>query len=186
MSEKVEAVKIVYPHFDLNIASRTALRDAKNTNNKYERFHYLMTSMLFCSFTIEAYVNHVGNTKIKYWSSIKKNIGSEEKIEILASIYNYKLEKGKRPFQTLKSIIQFRNLMVHAQSEMVTEHTDMHNPITPLAKWEKKVTQKNAEDFSTDTELMLRKIQEFSGMIIDPIQAGSATTFGAIRKTKAT
>ncbi|KAA3609679.1 MAG: hypothetical protein D8M58_21540 [Calditrichaeota bacterium] len=158
MNEKVEAVKTVYPHFDLNVASMNALRDAKKTDNKYERFHYIMTSMLFCSFTIEAYINHVGNTRLNFWGSIKKNIGPQEKLEILASIFNYKLDKGKKPFQTLKSIIKFRNLMVHAQSEVISDYTDKNNPETPLSNWEKMVTQKNAENYSNDTIEMLRII----------------------------
>ena len=177
MKDKVKAVKRVYPHFELNIVANNALKNAKSTDSNTEKFFLHMTTMLFCSFTIEAYINHVGISKVNFWQKIKKNIGPEDKLEILSSIFNYPVKKNERPFKTLKTIVQFRNLMVHAQSEVITEITDRHNPIMPLSKWEKMITEENAEMFLKDTESMLRIIHKFSGMILDPIQAGHSTAY---------
>ncbi len=175
--EKVTAIRHVYPHFDLNIACNIALKEAIQKKESWESFHFSMTSMLFCSFTLEAYINHVGISKIKYWPKIKEKLSIESKLEILADKFNFSFNKSCRPFQTLTNIVQFRNLMVHAQSYTIIDKTIKNDPQQPKSKWEKMVTIKNAGLFKKDTEKILLFIQKNTDMIIDPISAGGGTMF---------
>lgn len=177
-NEKVTAIRDVYPHFNLNYASYIALKEAKNTQDKWDCVHFCMTSMLLCSFTLEAYFNLVGKSKIEFWDKEDlEKLSPEYKLQRIAKILKFSYDKSCRPFQTFKNIIKFRNLLVHAKPNVVTERTDKFDPKTPKSEWEKMVSIKMANIFNADTEKMLLFLQKNTDMIIDPIQAGGATFF---------
>ncbi len=79
--------------------------------------HHLTTSMLFCSFTIEACLNHLGEKMFLFWEPLKKKLNPGEKLDILSVALSFQPDFEKRPFQTFRSIFKFRNWLVHAKIE---------------------------------------------------------------------
>jgi len=133
--------------------------------------HHLMTSMLFCAFTIEAFLNHVGDKIFPFWEPLKERLRPRDKLDVLKVALSFEPDFGRRPFQTFRSIFRFRNLLVHAQTEtLITEGdfilTDGGSFPEPLTEWEKLLSIDHARRFLDDTKEMVALIAKAAG--IDP------------------
>ena len=132
----------------------------------------MMTSMLFCAFTIEAFLNHLLEiTFPTFWEPLKRRLRIREKLDGLSAALLLELDFGKRPFQTFGKIFKFRNLLVHAQTEtLITEGdfilTDTESLPKPLTEWEELLSIEHARRSLDDTEQMVAQIAVAAG--IDP------------------
>jgi hypothetical protein len=136
------------------------------------QFFDYMTSMLFAAFCLEAYFNHLGELRIKYWRKIDR-IRFEDKFEILAQIVNLQIDWSCRPLQTFKEIIEFRNKIAHARTEYLVEETEQYlaeaeDPKLPQSKWKEKINLENAQRFFDDTEKIIRQLHTLAGFKRDP------------------
>jgi hypothetical protein len=128
------------------------------------RLHNLMTSMLFCSFTIEAFLNHLLERVFpNFWEPLKLKLSTREKLNVLAACFSIEPDFGRRPFQTFQKIFWFRNLIVHAKTEtLITESKfileDGESFPEPLAKWEELLTIDHARRFLEDTKEIVTQI----------------------------
>jgi hypothetical protein len=135
-----------------------------------------MTSMLFCAFTLEAFLNHVGEKSLPYWEPLKKKLSPLEKLDVLSSTLSLKLDFGKRPFQTFGKVFKFRNLLVHAKTEtLITEGdfilTDTESFSKPLTEWEELLSIEHARRFLDDTEQMVAQIAVAAGIDLNEVFA---------------
>ncbi|EDN67308.1 conserved hypothetical protein [Beggiatoa sp. PS] len=145
---QVKTKRNVITHAYLKMASYNALEQAKQTETG--SFYNLMTSMLCCAFAMEAFLNHIGEQQINRWDILKKKLSPNEKLEVITSTIGYKIEKGKRPFQTFQEIFKFRNTLVHAESEYLEEESEQklimeEVPKQPKTNWEKQVNLETAQ-----------------------------------------
>lgn len=162
---KQERGVITYSY--LKMASFNALEQAKQIETG--RFYNLMTSMLFCAFTLEAFLNHVGMETIDCWSILKKKLSPEEKLDFIANSIKYEPDFGVRPFQSFKEILKFRNTLVHAETEYIETETIEklilgEVPKYPETEWERKVDLKVAQRFFDDTLEIIKVISPLSGI----------------------
>jgi hypothetical protein len=138
------------------------------------RLHNLMTSMLFCAFTIEAFLNHLLEiTFPDFWEPLKRRLRTREKLDVLSVNFNFQPDFGKRPFQTFEKIMKFRNLLVHAKTEtLITEGEfileDGESFPELQTEWEKLLTIDHARRFLDDTKEIVTRIAEAAG--IDPAE----------------
>src|ERR687888_126157 len=62
---------------------------------------------VLCSFTLEAYLNHVGSMKLKTWERIERKLGADEKLELIAELVGISIDRSKAPFQSFTDIFRF-------------------------------------------------------------------------------
>jgi hypothetical protein len=139
--------------------------------------HHLMTSMLFCAFTIEAFLNHLLEITFPlFWEPLKRGLRIREKLDVLTAHFSFEPDFKQRPFQTLAKIFWFRNLLVHAKTEtLITEGEfileDGASFPEPLAKWEELLTIDHARRFLDDTKKIVTQIAVAAGINPDEVFA---------------
>jgi hypothetical protein len=79
-----------------------------------------LSAQLLSAFTLEAFLNHVGQKNIKLWNILEKKLQPAEKLEFICNEICFKPDFSRRPFQYLKQIFGFRNYMVHGKTETET------------------------------------------------------------------
>ena len=158
----VEGTRHVYTFSVLSNASFCILELAKKCEEG--RMHHCMLSS---AFAIEAYLNHLGQTRFgkKEWEKIERGMSAEAKLRVLAKLINYDLDFGKRPCQTFSRMMWYRNTMVHAGTEIlpyekVQVYDPVEGPAEPETKWEQATTLETAERFYEDTRAMIDQLNE--------------------------
>ncbi|MBW4423516.1 MAG: hypothetical protein KME50_03370 [Nostoc desertorum CM1-VF14] len=156
----------------LKQASRVLLNQAKA--NQEGSFYNYMTSMLTSAFYLEAYLNHSGfkfygiRENNSYWKYFEK-LNPNKKLEKWSEMICFKIDYGRRPFQTFKEIFKFRNKLVHGKSEIINvnqiqkaseEHTYTQ---LPKLNWEKMVNMQTAERFLNDAIEMVEMLNKQAG-----------------------
>lgn len=117
--------------------------------------------MIFCAFSIEAYVNHLGAKLIPDWETNERKMSFDEKISRLFKAIDEKCDKRKKPYCYLNSIFDFRKEIVHAKTASITKKqsiTAEEIPDLPKALWEKMVTVENAKKFRRYSEEIINSL----------------------------
>jgi len=148
------------------MAMRRSLKDAKES--QIEPFVECMTALLYAALVVEAFINHAGEQIFPFWLPLKKKLSPTEKIEICAASKNLKIDWGARPFQSVASVMLFRNMIVHADSHAVeTKH--LYDSATPGNKtWHSYCKLPVAQRICEDVESMLKQMPELFAFTIPP------------------
>jgi len=93
--------------------------------NKKPCFDYQLTTILLTYLTYEAYLNYLGSIvapdewqhERNYFNS-KVYRGHEGKLKKICEKISYKFNKSTRPYQTIKKLSRYRNLLVHGKPEL--------------------------------------------------------------------
>lgn len=133
------------------------------------RFYDLMTSMLSCALTLEAFLNHVGALKIRGWGDIERKLGPREKLNRLLAEVDPDANLRKRPFSSFIEIFRFRDKLVHGKTItlVVTGEAYLGKdelPPPPLAKWEPLINPAIAKRFLEDTKAMIIHLNSAAGL----------------------
>jgi hypothetical protein len=148
------------------MAAVDALEKAKKI--KEGSFYQTMSCLVFSAFTVEAYLNHVGEQKIAYWNEIEK-IEPMAKLKALHSVLKLPFDPSKRPVQTIQQLFKFRNFMAHGRTEKLTGRGTMKksrpDPGKNLVetKWEKFCNEKEAERAVKDVKKLLETVCAAAG-----------------------
>jgi len=113
------------------------------------RFYNCMSSIIFCAFCIEAYLNRLGEKLFPFWKELEQ-LKHSNKLEIICQQINLFIDKSRSPFQSYNEIFKFRNLIAHAK-------------LGEFPKFEKMCTIEHARKFITDTQDMIIAIHEKAG-----------------------
>ena len=128
-------------------------------------FYKCMFSMLSAAFAVEAYLNHLGQAKFgkKDWGEIEK-IKVKAKLRVLAKLIDYDVDFGKRPFQTFSDMFKYRNIVVHAGTEILPgeeqEYGPSEYPVDPETWWEQETTPRKADRFRTDARELIEQLHK--------------------------
>ncbi|WP_019602241.1 hypothetical protein [Teredinibacter turnerae] len=135
---------------------------------KEGHFHLVMGSLVFTAFTLEAYLNHIGSIVFKCWADLER-LSPKEKLNVIAEKIEIEVDYGKRPWQSLTQLFQFRNDIAHGKTHTITKveietlekHNKYYNPWDSRARtrWEEYCTQSNAERARED-------VREIVGLIL--------------------
>ncbi len=82
------------------------------------QFYSAQASIVFSAFTHEAFLNTLGAKIIKDWPDYEYD-SPEKKLNLICERIGYKPNKGGRPYQTLKRLFRFRNLIAHGREETI-------------------------------------------------------------------
>ena len=133
-------------------------------------FYNFMFSMLSSAFAVEAYLNHLGQDRFgkKEWGKIERGMSPESKLRVLAKLFNYNLDFGRRPWQTFADMFRYRNAIVHARTETLTFAEQTYDagegPAEPKTKWEQATTTETAERFYKDARELIQQLHAAAGL----------------------
>lgn len=134
-------------------------------------FHQFLSSIAFTAFTLEAFLNHVGKQLFNSWPEIDP-LSPWAKLSLVCEKLDIKIEKGKKPWQTLAKIIRIRNQIAHGKSielkdKYVEKYSEECNPSRPdqiKSEWEAFSTAKNAELAREEVRSVIMTIQKKLGV----------------------
>jgi hypothetical protein len=152
------------------IAAKQALEHAEKQEG---RLYFCMTAGLFAAFTIEAYLNHIGQDKVRNWNILERKLGPREKLALLQGIFSLKADQSKSPFQSLNTILSLRNSIVHGKTETITSDTIVNEDEVgeaeyPQTDWKKLCTVSSVTKMVNDVEAMVISIHHQLGYKRDP------------------
>jgi hypothetical protein len=86
-------------------------------------FYLNLGAMLLAFFTLEAYLNHIGQLICpSLWENereVFRSTGTFGKLDFLLEISGISFDKSKRPYQTLKKLQQLRDRLAHGRPEHI-------------------------------------------------------------------
>lgn len=138
-------------------------------NSKGSSWLYL-SSIIMSAFTFEAYLNHINNSYLKMKDKINEfeKMGPIDKLlEVSKELkIENEFERSRRPFQTIKSLYEFRNFFAHGKSlKMCSEYTTSQSKVNyetcnyPKNQWIRKIEDsKFAELVREDIDKSIRII----------------------------
>lgn len=128
------------------------------------QFSEILIAMLFCSFTVEAFVNFIGYRVVDDWNGVEKNFDDlKSKVKFISKELGLDVDFGKRPFQTLHEMKAFRDYIVHGKyqpinesfTELLLEH---EKPTKPLLEWENMINEVSLKKFMGDVDQLAQII----------------------------
>lgn len=110
---KVSKSRQVNTYYELWRVSYWTMRQAeKEVEGSYFQ---IMASLIYTAFTFEAYLNHIGKKIFGCWDDLE-GLSPKKKLNIIAEKLGIKKDDGKRPYQTLKKLLDFRNNVAHGKT----------------------------------------------------------------------
>ena len=137
-------------------------------------FHQFMGSLVFTAFTLEAYLNWLGEKLFPHWKYLER-LNPKEKLEVISDRLGVKVELGGRPWQVMKDLFNFRNDIAHGKPEtLATEKVEQIDDDfdeklgrPDQTRWERCCTRENAERAREDVGQMLETLH-LAAKIEDP------------------
>ena len=153
------------------IAARDALKQAEKAESG--ALYFCMMAGVFSAFTVEAFLNHLGRSKVPDWDKKERKLSPSQKLQLLASSRGWALDFGKRPFQTFGSMLSLRDSLAHGKTEEVAADLVMRRPPTdddrwPQPNWKKLCTVPIAKRMVEDAEAIVKDLNLRSGSSRNP------------------
>jgi hypothetical protein len=178
-TKKVKVERNVYEHGYLNSIALNQLKQAKVEEDGH-KFRWIIPSMAFSVFRVEALCNIYGGQLFPHWSHFESTsfIG---KIAMISEFLKIEVNFSKEPWQTLNTMKSFRNALAHAKPKNFTEvHEVPENfPERLIFPEEKKTimsyssikTAERFEEVATELEMMWMHNAKITGHEVDTVGA---------------
>lgn len=171
----------------LRICARVALEHLNEPDRTGQKY-YAMQAMVFCAFSMEAFLNHLGSEKLTTWDSLERKLSPESKLDLLLELNSSSIDKRTRPFQTFKEMMTFRNLMAHGKTETNTEavvrtlasgkeHVDFPT------RWQIMATDAAANRFVEDLDNLINKISFLVGIPVTGPGVLGGASYTTVKKS---
>lgn len=151
-------------------------------------YHQYLACITFTAFTLEAFLNHIGEELFESWRDDLEQISVKGKIRIISDKVGLRVDYGEMPWQVVPELVAFRNKVAHGKNERLFEEI-----ILPLSKydehlnaflksdWQEAATMDNAKRLRRLVKDLCLKIWTGCGnsevtLFAQGIQSGSATT----------
>lgn len=185
-TKKVKVQRNIYEHGYLGSIALNQLKQAK-AEEVGHRFRWIIPSMAFSVFRVEALCNIYGGQLFPHWTHFESTsfIG---KIAMISEFLNIEVDFSAEPWQTLNHMKRFRNALAHAKPQKVTEVYEVPEShperLVPLPQANKTIMSyssiKHAERFdevATELEIMWMHGANASGHLVDIV---GVTTYETI------
>ncbi len=177
---------------------RTSYWTMHQAEEKYEGSYFqIMASLIFTAFTLEAYLNHIGQYIFICWDDLEQ-LSPQKKMNIIAEKLGVAKDDGKRPFQTVKKLFKFRNDVAHGKSvplkfedqiSVTNAELDeyMHKPLE--LEWERYCNLSNAKRAREDVKSIMQTLHDASGiaddnLFLSGVQLGTETLVTLVHEEK--
>jgi len=154
----------------------------KGLEQRKGSFHQYMASLVFTAFALEAYLNHIGSKIFSCWKDLER-LSPKEKLNVIAERLKVKIDYGKRPWQVMKNLFEFRNDIAHGKSMKIktNEILKVDNYEDNVRKfiqtrWEKYCSRKNAEGAREDVNNIVVALHKAAGFKDFPFVMGFQTS----------
>jgi hypothetical protein len=108
------------PHYEALNAADVLLRLSSEKRPGW--YYEWMGSLLFSAFAYEGYLNFLGRKLFPSWESFERRLSWESKTKLIADRIGLKIDEGRKPFQSIKELFDFRDRIAHPKpSEIVEE-----------------------------------------------------------------
>lgn len=152
-TKQVKVTRVIFEHGYLASIAMNQLTQAKSEEDGH-RFRWIIPSMAFSVFRIEALCNIYGRKLFPHWDHFESTsfIG---KITMISDFLKLKVDFSREPWQTLNTMKTFRNTLAHAKPQSASEvHNvpeDYPEKLLPFPKSNRTIMSyssiKNAERF---------------------------------------
>ncbi len=152
---------------DLNHGADVLIQ--KTEQEEKGSYYTAMGALLLTAFTFEAYLNHLGEKRLKFWEEIEP-IKVMDKYSVLCKDLGLVSDFSRRPHQTLASLFKFRNAIAHGKSKILKEtkkevsSQDKLHEHTPKAHWEEYCTLDNAKRAKEDISQIIIELHKNAGL----------------------
>jgi hypothetical protein len=168
-----------FPHFFTHRMAQTALARAITPGATSAEDDFQVVAV-FAAFTAEAYFNFLGQQLIPYWEAIE-SIPVSNKAEVLAHhVLKRKALWDRRPYQSLKEALGYRNGTAHGKPEELTWRGLVPHTRTfrhPEPDWVKCRNHRVAERLLKDVKAIVVELHKAAGLEGDPFAtSGSGET----------
>lgn len=121
----------------------------------------LQAAIVFIAFSFEAYLNHVGEEEIPFWSEIDR-ISHGKKMKVLSKHLGFVVDKSCPPFQAVEALFKMRNALAHGRTMPFTEsYVSDSDPdrdaVWRMLPWE-KLTAASVRRFYEDARRAIEQI----------------------------
>lgn len=148
--------------------------------SKWSILHF-RASLVFTAFTLEAYLNHVGEKVFLCWKDLER-LSPKEKLNVIAEKLKIEVNYGKRPWQVVEELFKFRNDIAHGKTVKIKtkevlpledlSNTKFYEQFL-LTRWEKFCTQKNAVKAREDVKNIVATLHAAANFLDDlPFDSG--------------
>jgi hypothetical protein len=150
------------------------------------QLYNLVSCLIYCAFTIEAYLNHLGQLKNDDWDKKERALPKFKKFKILCSKANIEPDFNRRPYSTLHELFKFRDKIAHGKTSTESVKKEVDLPGESLrfkteSEWQEFSTIENAKRAIEDTEELVKELHEKSGQKGNPMNYLSCGLFGIQR-----
>jgi hypothetical protein len=185
----------IYTHEYLWRSSTVLLEKAKA--EEQTSYHLLLPALLMAFLAHESFINFCGFVcRPDLWKDEKRHFkgkGLEGKIEVLvAALPDFNWQKGQRPYQTIKTLEAFRDVVAHGKvvaSQYVAEQQEGGLQFSFTHVWDNYISRSAVEgaradiqEFSQSLLVELRKVSDHLHLNFDAFEgslaSGSSTSVG--------
>jgi hypothetical protein len=133
--------------------------------------HQFRGSLVFRAFALESFLNWLGYNLVPHWKYLER-LKPREKLDLLTDLTHVTPDYGKRPWQIVKELFDFRNEIAHGKPENLTSETleevddDLDTKLGEhiQADWERFGTEQNAVKAQEDVEKIASILYNASGV----------------------
>lgn len=143
----------------------------------------LISSLIFSAFTMEAYLNHLGKSRVKEWDKVERNYPKLRKLKMFCRCANLTVDQKARPYKTIIELFQFRDQMAHGKTiidEISFEFDKVKDfslrPITEN-RWQSLVKVERADEAVCDVEQLIKVLHSRLGSPGDPFDSSGGGTY---------
>jgi hypothetical protein len=136
--------------------------------------YHCMTAGVFAAFAVEAFLNHIGQMKVRDWSTLERRLGPREKLVLLRQVVCWSFDEGKRPYQGLRNMLRLRDSLAHGKTVTVNEDVVVAQLPSddvrwPEPDWKRLCTAPSVKRMVEDAEAIIRDLAKQSGIARDPL-----------------
>ncbi|HEP8042914.1 hypothetical protein ACOWPK_19725 [Pseudomonas aeruginosa] len=166
------------------IGAKMMLEQAER--DKDGQLYNLVSCLIYCAFTIEAYLNHLGKLKYKNWEKTERKHPKLKKYIMLCAQAGVEPDFTQRPYSTLSELFAFRDKMAHGKTtvENITKEIELPSTssrFTTEAEWQNFSSIENAKRAIQDTEDLVKELHIASGYERNPFNYLGGGMFGVRR-----
>lgn len=141
--------------------AETMLQQAQ-VNNEYNNS---LSTVVFCAFSLEGFLNHVGEELVKDWNESFESYKPKDKLLFLANKFNIEIDFGKSPFQSFKIIFEIRNQLSHPKTKEHIKDSKFklkvnENSTWNANRWECYSNKKEAKQILHDTKKIIDELDQ--------------------------
>ena len=151
-------------------------------------YHQYLACITFTAFTLEAFLNHIGEELFESWRDDLEQINVKGKIRIISDKVGLRVDYGETPWQVVPELVALRNKVAHGKNERLFEEVilplnkyDEHLNLFLKSDWQEAATIVNAKRLRKLVRDLCLKIWTACGhsevtLFAQGSQSGSATT----------